>query len=100
MTTVAAAPSLMGELFPAVTEPLAWNAGFSLARTSIEVSARGSSSVSTGNVCVVGFDEEDLDLQEAPLPLVESDVIFTSKGMVSSLKFPPAIAARAFLCEL
>src|SRR5438034_7221825 len=36
MITVAAAPSLIGELFPAVTVPLAWNAGFSLARRSEE----------------------------------------------------------------
>src|SRR5258708_2478933 len=100
MTTAAAAPSLIGELFPAVTLPLAWNAGFNLARTSREVSESGSSSVSKRNVRVVGFDEEDLDLEEAPLPLLESDVIFTSTGMVSSLKFPVAIAARAFLCEL
>src|SRR5260370_14021193 len=76
MTTVAAAPSLMGELFPAVTEPLAWNAGFSLARTSRDVSARGSSSVSKRKVCVVGFGEE-LDFAEAPLPLW-SEVILTS----------------------
>src|SRR6266852_8350977 len=96
MTTVAAAPSLMGELFPAVTVPLAWNAGFSLARTSKEVSARGSSSVSKRNVCIVGFGD-DFDFAEAPLPLVGSEVIFTSTGMVSSLKFLAAIAARAFL---
>src|SRR6266481_7426755 len=98
MTTVAAAPSLMGELLPAVTVPLAWKAGFSLARTSREVSARGSSSVSKRKVCVVGFAGEDLE--EAPLPLVGSEVIFTSTGMVSSLKFPAAMAARAFLWEL
>src|SRR5260221_13864853 len=81
ITTVAAAPSLMGELFPAVTVPLAWKAGFSLARTSREVSARGSSSVPKRKVCVVGFAGEDLDLGEAPLPLVGSEGIFTSTGM-------------------
>src|SRR6266478_2201644 len=76
ITTVAAAPSLIGELFPAVTVPLAWKAGFSLARTSRDVSARGSSSVSKRKVCVVGFGE-DLDWEEAPLPLVGSEEIFT-----------------------
>src|SRR6267378_4274701 len=55
--TVEAAPSLMGELLPAVTVPLAWKAGFSLARASREVSARGSSSVSKIKVCVVGFTD-------------------------------------------
>src|SRR6267154_5080408 len=82
MITVAAAPSLMGELLPAVTEPLVWNAGFNLARTSSEVSARGSSSVSKTNVCVVGFGE-DLDFAEAPLPFpLGSEVISTSTGTV------------------
>src|ERR1700720_1655131 len=97
MTTQAAAPSLMGELLPAVTQPLTWNAGLSLARTSSEVSARGSSSVSKRKVCVVGLGE-DLDFAAAPLPFpLGSEGIFTSTGMVSSLKFPAAMAARAFL---
>src|SRR5260370_36607649 len=100
MTTVAAAPWLMGELFRAVTEPLAWNAGFRLARTSSEVSARGSSSVSKRKVCVVGFGE-DLEFVEAPLPLpLGSEVILTSTGMVSSLKFVAAMGPRALLLLL
>src|ERR1700682_4958567 len=97
MTTVAAAPSLMGELLTAVSEPLTWHAGVSLARTSSEVPARGSSSVSKRKVCVVGFGE-DLDFAAALLPFpLGSEVIFTSTGIVSSLKFPAAMAARAFL---
>ena len=74
------------------------------------VSARGSSSLAKTKVCVVGLTvppfaptpreawgtpepEEDV-----PLPL-GTEVIFTSTGMVSSLKFPTAMAASAFLCE-
>jgi len=41
----------------------------------------------------------DLALGDAPLPL-GSAVIFTSTGIVSSLKLPVAMAARAFLWEL
>ncbi len=96
MITEAAAPSLIGELLPAVTDPLAWNAGLSLARTSRLVSARGSSSVANMKVCVEGFSVPALGLEDAPLPL-GSAVIFTSTGIVSSLKFPAAMAARAFL---
>ena len=44
------APSLVCELLPAVTEPLAANTGFSLARPSTEVSARGPSSMLTVRV--------------------------------------------------
>src|SRR5207249_10405554 len=111
MITVAAAPSLIGELFPAVTVPLAWNAGFSLARTSRLVSARGSSSLAKTKVCVVGLTDPpfeptpregwgtpDPEEDDAPLPL-GTEVMFTSTAMVSSLKFPAATAASAFLCE-
>jgi hypothetical protein len=44
MTTTAAAPSLVCDELPAVTEPLAWNAGFSFASASSDVSRRGPSS--------------------------------------------------------
>ena len=44
MTTAAAAPSEVWEELPAVTVPLAWKTGLSLARASREVSARGPSS--------------------------------------------------------
>ena len=44
MTTAAAAPSEVCEELPAVTVPLAWKTGLSLARASREVSARGPSS--------------------------------------------------------
>ncbi len=44
MTTAAAAPSEVWTELPAVTVPLAWKTGFSLARASSEVSARGPSS--------------------------------------------------------
>src|SRR5258707_728394 len=90
----------MGELLPAGTVPLAWKGGFSLGRTSRGGSARGSSSVAKRKVCVVGFAGGGFDLEEGPLPLAGSEVIFTSTGMVSSLKFPAAMAARAFLWEL
>jgi hypothetical protein len=54
ITTEAAAPSLICELFPAVVVPRAWKAGFSLARASSDVSARGPSSVSNLMVVVLG----------------------------------------------
>src|SRR5712672_4669263 len=78
MITVAAAPSLMGELLPAVTVPLAWKAGFSLARTSREVSARGSSSVSKRKVCVVGIGDPPLSptARDAPAPAAEAALPF------------------------
>ncbi|MNX81144.1 hypothetical protein D3C86_1128230 [compost metagenome] len=44
-----AAPSLVWEELPAVTEPPAANTGFNLARASTEVSARGPSSAATVN---------------------------------------------------
>src|SRR6476469_5992065 len=95
MMTAAAAPSLMGELLPAVTVPFTWNAGLSLASASREVSARGSSSVSKIKVCVVGL-AGDFDFGDAPLPLGTA-VIFTSTGIVSSLNLPAAMAAIAFV---
>src|SRR5260370_36252284 len=98
MITVAAARSFIGELFPAVTVPFAWNAGLSLARTSSEVSARGSSSVANVNVCVAGFTVPGFGLEEAPLPL-GTGVIFTSTGLVSSLKFTATIAAKGLVCD-
>ena len=48
MTTTAAAPSLVCDELPAVTEPLAWNAGLSFASASSDVSRRGPSSTSKG----------------------------------------------------
>ncbi len=47
MTSVAAAPSLSGHEFPAVTRPFSRNAGFSCESFSTELSARGPSSLST-----------------------------------------------------
>ena len=47
ITITKAAPSLVCEELPAVTEPPCANTGFNLANASIEVSARGPSSVST-----------------------------------------------------
>ena len=44
ITTAAAAPSEVCDELPAVTVPLAWKAGLSLASASSEVSARGPSS--------------------------------------------------------
>src|SRR5271157_2454169 len=95
MTTTAAAPSLIGELLPAVTVPFTWNAGFNPASTSSEVSARGSSSLSKTNDCVAGLTGP---LGFVPL-LLGREVIFTSTGTVSSLNFSAASAATAFLWE-
>ena len=47
ISTSAAAPSLMLDELPAVTEPSLRNAGFSEASFSSEVSARGCSSMAT-----------------------------------------------------
>ena len=46
ITITKAAPSLVCEELPAVTQPPAANAGFNFAKASLEVSARGPSSVS------------------------------------------------------
>ncbi len=75
----AAAPSLIEEALPAVTEPKLSNAGCSRANPSALASARGCSSVSTIAVC--------------PLRCV-------TMGTISSLKRPVSIAALAFCCEL
>ena len=74
-TSVAAAPSLIPDEFPAVTDPPSRNAGRSLASASIEVSARGCSSrvTSTGSLFFCG----------------------TSTGTIWSSKRPPSIAATA-----
>lgn len=71
----AAAPSLMDEAFPAVTEPWLSNDGFKLASPSALASVRGCSSVSTINNC--------------PLLCVLT-------GTISSLNRPASMAARAF----
>ena len=80
MTITAAAPSLSGLEFPAVTVPSSLNTGFSFASASSVESRRGPSSVST---------------TVSPLRP------FTVTGTVSSSKRPASIAATAFswLCS-
>ena len=90
MTIAAAAPSLICELFPAVVVPRAWNAGLSFANASSDVSARGPSSIS--NIVVVVFA-----FAAWPFAPFATTVVFTSTGTISSLNFPAAIAASAFL---
>ena len=75
MTTTAAAPSLMPEALPAVTEPSGSKAGRSLPSTSVVVSGRKCSSLST----ITG-------------PLRD----FTSTGTISSAKAPRSQACDVF----
>src|SRR5207248_2533831 len=60
ISTSAVAPSFSGDAFPAVTEPLSPNAGFSLASASKDVAGRGPSSsaiASTGTIpAATGLD--------------------------------------------
>jgi hypothetical protein len=72
VTTTAAAPSLVCDELPAVTVPRTWNAGFSFASASSDVSRRGPSSVSK---VMVWFG--------------------TTSGTISSLNRPASIAAIA-----
>src|ERR1700738_2275831 len=83
MTNVAAAPSEVCEELPAVTVPLAWNAGLSAARADRDVSARGPSSTLKIISWRLGFE---------PLGVVK----LTGTGTVSSANLPACIAARAF----
>jgi hypothetical protein len=79
ISTSAAAPSLMPEALPAVTEPPSLvKAGRSLASVSTVVPWRGNSSVSTTT---------------SPLR------VFTVTGTISSLKRPDFCAASALFCE-
>ena len=74
----AAAPSLMDDALPAVTEPSLSKVGSRRASPSALASVRGCSSVSTTNDC--------------PLRCVTT-------GTISSLKRPASIAIRALCCE-
>src|SRR5690348_7368442 len=78
ISTSAAAPSLMPEALPAVTEPSLLKAGRSLASVSAVVPWRGNSSVSTTT---------------SPLR------VFTVTGTISSLKRPRFCAASALFCD-
>ncbi len=78
INTKAAAPSLMPEALPAVTEPSLAKAGRSLANDSAVVPWRGNSSVSTTT---------------SPLR------VFTVTATISSLKRPDFCAASALFCE-
>jgi hypothetical protein len=74
ITTTAAAPSLIPEELPAVTEPSLRKKGLSLARSAMVRSARGCSSVSNGTV---------------------SFFRLTSTGTICSRKWPSVIARAA-----
>ena len=75
----AEAPSLVCEELPAVTVPLTWKAGRSLANASIEVSRRGPSSVS----------------KTISRMFAAPSTRRTVRGTISSLKRPASIAAMA-----
>ena len=78
ISTRAAAPSLMPEALPAVTEPSLEKAGRSFARASTVTPALGNSSVST---------------MVSPLrPLMVT-------GTISSLNRPALMAASALFCD-
>ena len=78
ISTTAAAPSLMPDALPAVTEPSLEKAGFSLAMASTVAPWRGYSSWSTTT---------------SPLR------VFTVTGTISSLKRPSFWAASALFCD-
>ncbi len=83
-----AAPSLVCEELPAVTEPFASNTGFNFANASTVVSARGPSSVST------------MKSRFFFLPVASSIYVsVTFTGAISSLNLPSAIAFTALLCD-
>ncbi len=84
----APAPSLVCELLPAVTLPLAANTGFSLASPSSEVSGRGPSSMLT----VRSF------VPTSPVARFGKRSI-TSIGVISAANSPVAIARKAFWCD-
>ena len=84
--TTAAAPSLVCDELPAVTLPLAWKAGLSLASASSEVSRRGPSSVSTSR----------LRRRPARRPTAgAASTTSASTGTISSAKRPASMAAIA-----
>ena len=85
ITMTAAAPSLVCEELPAVTVPLAWKAGRSLASASADVSRRGPSSTANAIWRVIGL---------APLPF-EPSTSAAVTGTISSVKRPASIAAIA-----
>jgi hypothetical protein len=84
----APAPSLVCELLPAVTLPLAANTGRSLASASSVVSARGPSSRFTVRVFVPTSPVARLGKRST-----------MSIAVISSPNSPAAIAASAFWCE-
>ena len=84
MTITAAAPSLVCDELPAVTLPVAWNAGFSLASASGDVSRRGPSSVSMR-----------LGAAGARPTAGAASTIAASTATISSAKRPASIAATA-----
>ncbi len=84
----APAPSLVCELLPAVTLPLAANTGRSLARPSSEVSGRGPSSSETVRVFVPCSPVARLGKRST-----------TSIGVISSLNSPPFCAFSARRCD-
>ena len=84
------APSLVCELLPAVTEPLAANTARSLASAASVVSARGPSSRLTVRAWMLTSPVARLGLRST-----------TCTGVISSAKAPACCAANAFkwLCS-
>src|SRR6185437_16404012 len=87
INTVAAAPSEVWDALPAVTMPFAWNAGFSFASASSDVSARGPSSVT------------NIDSIRDAVPFAFTALLATGTGTSSSTNLPAAIASSALRCE-
>src|SRR6476659_82305 len=58
VTITADAPSLVCDELPAVTEPLGWNAGRSLASASADVSRRGPSSMENVIFLILGSEPD------------------------------------------
>src|SRR6201996_7688154 len=85
MTTVAAAPSEVCDEFPAVTVPLAWKAGLSLANASRDVSARGPSSRLNSLVLTSGLAGFFVGVG-----------FVTVTGTISSSNLPEWVAAGGF----
>ena len=81
----APAPSLVCELFPAVTDPLAANTGLSLANPSSDVSGRAPSSKFTVRVLVMTSPVARLGKRSS-----------TVTGVISAANSPAAIAFKAF----
>ena len=99
-SSTADAPSLMPELFPAVTEPPSrLNAGFSLARASAEVSARGCSSRLDGRGLALptgDLDGDDLVVEPAGLDRGDRALLALERERVLALAVD-AVALRDVL---